>query len=391
MKESKNMNSVTISDIINKATDIIRLPKVVNRAEDYFTELYRYLDLYQKFIYSEPELKPCTETSDYICNEIKRIESLYFSGEYDETNQCIRKIIRKLLAIEQQHFICSLDDLYNDYEKSHWFRMRTGTYYNYTKEELKHIPASKRKNVENFRYSVNGVPCLYLGHSIIGCWEEYKRKKLDELWVSRFWPVRPLKLFNISTTANELRYADMYLRYAKNEDGLAQAAIEFFSIWPLQCACSMIIEEQDRIFKEEYVIPQLLMMNLKQFNIHGIMYFCTRQENVYLTDISWLFKNIAIPAFDLSKETMYSPFIEESFAVSQPMNIGMFNAGITPAKYEINILQSNSARTDPKVYIGNVGYCYSDTVFFRAENELLQEYYGLRDEVRNKKLKSIEE
>ena len=377
------MNSEELIDLINCNADILRLPQIVRYDGDYFRTLYECLGNYQEFLHSSSALMSCAVVADELIENLKRIEQLYYSGDYDETNICIRNIISKLLADDDQHIIATLDDLYIDDEKSHWFRAREGNYQEYSAEDLKHIPVSKRSCVRNYRYSVNGVPCLYLSHSILGCWEESDRKRLDDLWVSRYYPVRPIKLFNLSTTVFELCNANKYLKYYDGtEQSFAKAVAEFFAIWPLQCACSIINSNKERNFKEEYIIPQLLMMNIHRFGIDGIMYFSVRMNHSYNSIASWIGKNIAIPAFDLTKETEHSPFIEKAFAVSKPINLGMFNSGLTPAKVSYIPNINNLARTRADVQIGNVAYWYNDTVFFKAEVELLQDYYGLPDAIK---------
>lgn len=48
-----------------------------------------------------------------------------------------------------------------------------------------HIPFQMRTNVVNYRYSISGYPCFYIGSSILSCWEEMHCPALDDLVVSR--------------------------------------------------------------------------------------------------------------------------------------------------------------------------------------------------------------
>ena len=48
--------------------------------------------------------------------------------------------------------------------------------FHFTKDEMFHIPYDKRNLVGNQRYSLFGLPCLYLGGSSYICWEELGRK-----------------------------------------------------------------------------------------------------------------------------------------------------------------------------------------------------------------------
>lgn len=52
--------------------------------------------------------------------------------------------------------------------------------------------------------------------------------------------------------------------------------IEYFLYWIIQCACSIFVKNKNRVFKEEHIIPQLIMQNIRRTDIDGIMYFSTR-------------------------------------------------------------------------------------------------------------------
>ena len=47
--------------------------------------------------------------------------------------------------------------------------------YLFSQDEMFHIPYEKRNKIGNQRFSVSGLPCLYLGSSSYICWEELGR------------------------------------------------------------------------------------------------------------------------------------------------------------------------------------------------------------------------
>lgn len=51
--------------------------------------------------------------------------------------------------------------------------------FHFSKDEMFHIPYEKRYLVGNQRFSLSGLPCLYLGGSSYICWEELGRKDLN--------------------------------------------------------------------------------------------------------------------------------------------------------------------------------------------------------------------
>lgn len=55
-----------------------------------------------------------------------------------------------------------------------------------SRNDLFHVPFSHRERVSSQRFSVSGVPCLYLGSSTYLCWEELGRPEFGSMYVSYF-------------------------------------------------------------------------------------------------------------------------------------------------------------------------------------------------------------
>ena len=68
------------------------------------------------------------------------------------------------------------------------------------RNDLFHIPFELRHMVATQRYSMPGLPCLYLAGSIYTCWEEMGRPPLHELQCAAFWVKegKSLKMLNFS-------------------------------------------------------------------------------------------------------------------------------------------------------------------------------------------------
>lgn len=148
-----------------------------------------------------------------------------------------------------------------------FFRARgneTGFLYN--KEEMFHIPFDKRYLVGNQRYSISGLPCLYLGGSPYVCWEELRRPDYQKCNHSGF-------------KTNEAVYVyDFCLpKELKSLFDVRRAA--------LILACS-IPADSKHVFKDEYILPQCIFQAIieKHYNngewfnedyIFGIRYYST--------------------------------------------------------------------------------------------------------------------
>lgn len=176
------------------------------------------------------------------------------------------------------------------------YRMRSGSSakVEYVSEyEMGHIPFELNHLVGNERFSMSGLPSLYLASSIYACWEEIHRPHFEYTSCALFKAKGDIKVIDLTAQ-----------KYYKFND-------EIFSDC-LTLACSFIVEHPDAPFKPEYVIPQLLLQSLvrylrenKECTTYGIKYTSTHINDPYL----WinfpksnkklkLFYNYVFPAFD---------------------------------------------------------------------------------------------
>jgi hypothetical protein len=121
------------------------------------------------------------------------------------------------------------------------YRMRCVNHYTqFLPEEMYHIPFELRHIVGNERYSVTGLPSLYLGSSVYGCWEETKRQNIDYSNVAIF------------TVSKNLKFIDLILPNDRR-------IIDDFRTLPLIISCQLTVLDRGGKFFPEYIIPQLIM------------------------------------------------------------------------------------------------------------------------------------
>ena len=113
----------------------------------------------------------------------------------------------------------------------------------FSKEEMFHIPFDKRHLITNGRYSINGIPSLYLCESTYICWEELGNPNFDTCNVSMFVNEQMVSVINVAPIMKAFD-KDKILKY------------------PLAYVCSLGTNHPEGPFKEEYVIPQMLMQCL---------------------------------------------------------------------------------------------------------------------------------
>jgi len=108
---------------------------------------------------------------------------------FDSALQCVKTEIEQYASID-----LSPRELHIAY------RVRRSKAPSLSREDLFHIPFEERHKVATQRYSIPGLPCLYLSGSLYTCWEEMGRPPFHELHVAAFWAKQgaSLKVLNFS-------------------------------------------------------------------------------------------------------------------------------------------------------------------------------------------------
>lgn len=200
------------------------------------------------------------------------------------------------------------------------FRVRESKEKYLSKKDIFHIPFEHRYKVSNQRYSINGFPCLYLGSSIYVCWEELNRPNFGDLYVSEFRLVTHYpKILDLTFSAKE---SQSFLgRFKKDNDfheWKLNGIIDKVILFPLIMSCSIINREKNRVFKEEYIIPQLLLEWVRNKKvINGIEYFSLSLPEYNLDQR--LYKNYVFPAKQ-QKVKGQCNFLSSIFELTDPIS-----------------------------------------------------------------------
>lgn len=143
------------------------------------------------------------------------------------------------------------------------------------KKEFYHLPFDKIHLSKSERFSIEGYPCLYLGYS----------KRVCEMEISS----GSLAKFALKEPLNNI--LDLTLGQGDGKNDISE--IDLVKVYPLIASCyivpfySVIQEKECRpdktFFREEYIIPQLLTLYLKEEGIaNGIIYYSVKDPNLDL-------------------------------------------------------------------------------------------------------------
>lgn len=197
--------------------------------------------------------------------------------------------------------------------------------------ELFHLPLKKRELVSANRFGLNGFPSLYLSSMLPLAWQEtgYPRK----YYYSEFQPNlkynEETKQFEECKEWKNLKLLALYSPDEIATWGLGMKGNDFelwlcvllryLKCYPLILACSFVNTRGDVPYKQEYIIPQMLMQWVCRNNedVQGINYFSCLDLSINTG--GWCAYNIGFPATKTFDDYGYSNLLKSAFNWSKPI------------------------------------------------------------------------
>lgn len=202
------------------------------------------------------------------------------------------------------------------------FRVRSSDIPLTERNNIFHIPFSKRHLVNAQRYSVAGLPCLYLGTSLYVCWQEMNKPDFDRLYISSFTASPSVsKILNFASP-----FLTLPIHTSASEEELIKAnrtKSAYLIFWPLIIACSYLKKNTHSTFNQEYIISNLLMQWIGRRSkspIAGLAYFSTKMPKLRNSHLSI---NVVLPPKATYKQTLthdYCTRLTSIFKITPPMS-----------------------------------------------------------------------
>jgi hypothetical protein len=349
-------------------------PIIVEKDCDYENKLNVVLDEYLTCINGKVDSDIYNNTEKNI-SLIKEAINCYYNANVSKAKEAINDILKSYIS--NNFIVSSLDDspalrgitriLPNSINDKlakaplSFFKARTKNR-KYTREDFLHIPFNKRGLVATQRFSIAGVPCMYFGASSYVTWIELGKPIDSEFTISSYDIPNDIKILNLAITQGLVH------GFLQQDLG---SLIEFF---PIVIATSFSVSEDERNFKSEYIISQLIMQSLADFGIDGVAYISKRIEhsNPSIQTGNENFPccvNLAIPMKNDNKE-FYSKFAND-IPLTNPINLKEF-------------LEKNPNSNGNKISYANLfEYCtvnyngnevnYSSLVYSKLDNYLVNQ------------------
>ncbi|EJQ31609.1 hypothetical protein IEC_05551 [Bacillus toyonensis] len=394
----KEANEFSLADFAEDAKKIISL-------RNWVLEVLPIIDLYK-----EVGKLPLTRENDDFVEYLEDCFSTYISGLESIYSATLAAVIKKqdLRHVKNlcEGIICSLQEYYKGFpskafkefhrvlinnvsipnhfnhiktlqkfDNEFLYKMRVGTDHVFTSEEMFHIPLELRGIVSTNRYSIPGLPCIYLGSSPLTCWEELNKPDLNTVQTSVF---KSDDISYIDLSTPPVVFIDKIIKkfydygtimkkglFAK-ELNEPNEVISYLIIWPLMAACSVRVKNTTDTFKPEYIIPQLLLQFIRYDGFFdGVSYFSTKVDN-YSAETAVLYKNFAFPVQDGATKGL-CPKLQSKFDVSDAVPCKMYKDS-----HHCN-LHEGEKRVKHE-FINGMDLLYSSTDFSKLETFLRKKF-----------------
>lgn len=294
-------------------------PTFVKETLSEYIELTRSIDNYD----NDNEYKISSEEIHSLIEKVSQaiIESVnsYYDGYPFNAYQSIANLLDNATCLEDNILAKILNQIFT-YDLGKLYRTRIANpNKDFSKEEMFHIPFNLReKSVKTQRYSIPGLPCLYLSNSVYVTWEELNRPDLNEIHTVRLEASDHdfLQLIDLKHP-NELRS-----KY--DSANIDMKLLDYIITWPIVFACSIKTENKENNFKPEYIIPQILLQYVsKNIDYHGIKYFSNNID--YSKKNAGVFYNVAIPVLE-RKENGFCRILKKAFKMTESVSLQKITA-----------------------------------------------------------------
>ena len=348
------------------ATDHLR-----KRFQHYLADLRRMLTNYSGPPSFRQRMERVVESTDSVCKGILETLHLLLHGQRAQafavfnamcSEQDKRSTGYPVITLSAEHPL---------------FRARASDSALDTKGELFHIPFEKRGRVTSQRYSIPGLPCLYFGETLYGCWVELGKPPLDQMYYSRFSATgSPLiKVVDLDYDLCDLVDRGDHIEKVVPEsdgtytlmDGPGGGWISKIVWWPLLAACSLLRYDPKQSFHEEYLMPHLFMEYLlHEERLAGVRYFSCRGQLGARSrrQVKSALMNIAIPTRKQALAGFCSDMVS-AFHMTDPLSWRLMDA---IGEYDWSAPDLNTVTSHSQFQTSaNNTTSYYQTLFFALE------------------------
>jgi len=300
------------------ATEIASLPKKRPNDEPFDSFLHRIFSEYVEAVNQLSDTGPISTAArnsrpiiEAVCKKLEKATEEYLRGFPHAAYKHVKSGIKKLgTAFNQLQLGSGYSGSMREFERL--YRMRIGKLDRFSRADLFHVPFESRHKVTTKRYSISGLPSLYLGGSLWVCWEEMQRPDFHTIQLARFRYSQPVTLLDFG-----FRPRVIALLRKTGSNLFDDAWISgYLTCWPLLAACSVRVLHPGMPFVPEYIVPQLLLQYLRnETELDGLRYFSTHVDQYEASP--WAAMNYVFPVQEQAASG-YCPKLRDKLVLSTP-------------------------------------------------------------------------
>ena len=242
--------------------NVMELPLYFALGKSFEYNLANFSSQYLKLLKENNVDNESIEIVDGLTKKLMETVNKYLNGKVVSAYSAFKdamEIIEDILPIKQ-------------IEKGTFYRMRAECGLTEL-TEFYHLPFDKIHLSKSERFSIEGYPCLYLGYS----------KRVCEIEISS----GSLASFILKKPLDNI--LDLTLGQGDGEKDISE--INLVKVYPLIASCYIVpfystlqckeCRPDKSFFREEYIIPQLLTLYLKETDLaNGIIYYSVKDPNL---------------------------------------------------------------------------------------------------------------
>ncbi len=253
---------------LSKESDnfVFHAPYIIDFDNDYYKDLRTRYNLLLKCADKHGADTDTKALLKKTINKVLKAIREYYKGNIASMHQRIENIVKGCLDNNYAASDINNSKAFPGYGELQLFRARVSNdFANFGPKDMLHVPFTKRSITGNYRFSIPGLPCLYLANSSYGCWIEMGCPADREFNVSPILLDGSQRIFNLAIRQDELLQLD-------DEEQIKVGLI----LYILEIATSYRVRESNRQFKSEYLVSQSIMLACKKQKLDGVAY-CSKQ------------------------------------------------------------------------------------------------------------------
>lgn len=300
-------------------------------------------------------------------------------AEYDKANYAAAySIIYNIMdnIYESIEFV----NIKHHYKHNSFYRVREVEYErsDFSRFDIFHTPFNKRAYVSTSRFSLPGMPSLYLSSAPELCWFESNLPNkfyIAEFEFANYYYMHNFKLLDFTHRPLHLCIDTNLATLNQNKDEQEireKILIEFLTMYPLRLASSIAVETKGTPFIHEYVVPQMVLAWVNKTNLFQGIKFTSATYTKEAHDYNAY--NIVLPIKVLNKDGVCET-TANYFKISKPeyYNIYKFFNDFEILIATENILEYFSSE-----------HLKGNYALYEIENLLITLYDSLKEIIKNK-------